>query len=118
MPTTHDCKIYSEIRPEDEIFMQNDSTINGIADIFKVLGDRTRMRIVFTLLLGEKNVCTIADLIQSTHSNTSHQLKVLKDNRVVDYRKQGKEVVYFLADHHIRLLVETCIEHVNHTDCD
>lgn len=118
MEYDHVCKIDEQSTERERNFLSDEATVCGIADSFKVLGDRTRMKIVFALLYGEKNVCTIAALIGSTHSNTSHQLKVLKDNRVVDYKKNGKEVCYFLADHHIKELIQISLVHFNHDHCE
>lgn len=108
----HNCNEHANVQSEDIAHMDDESTMFDMAATFKVLGDRTRMKILFALLSGEKNVCTISELIASTHSNTSHQLKILKDNRLVDYKKIGKEVFYFLADHHIKTLMQVAIEHV------
>lgn len=88
-------------------------TLDYVADTFKVLGDRTRVRILAALLTGEKNVCTIAALLAMTHSAVSHQLAVLKQARLVRYEKQGKNVIYALNDEHIVSILSMAIDHIN-----
>ena len=86
--------------------------IQPLADVFKVLGDPTRLRILHTLMMGELCVCELADRIQMKQSAISHQLRVLRDARLVQFRKDGKVVWYSLADDHVFTLLATGLEHV------
>lgn len=114
----HDCSKNTAATEQDRFFLNdNDEAISAVADLFKLLGDRTRIKILFTLTSGAKNVCTIASLINSTHSATSHQMRILKDNRLVKFNKVGKEVFYSLDDHHVAELLQTTLQHTSHIDC-
>ena len=83
-----------------------------LADLFKVFGDTTRMRILFSLFESEMCVCAIAELLSMTQSAISHQLKVLKDYNLVGSRREGKTVYYYLADDHVRTIVGQGFEHL------
>ena len=76
-----------------------------LADLFKIFGDTTRMRILYALSESEMCVCAIAENLGMTQSAISHQLKVLKDNNLVGSRRAGKTIYYFLADDHVRLII-------------
>ncbi|QSQ07750.1 Transcriptional repressor SmtB [Koleobacter methoxysyntrophicus] len=89
-------------------------TISRLADIFKVLGDPTRMRIIDALSHRELCVCDIAELLNMTPSAISHQLRILRNTRLVKYRKEGKSVFYSLDDDHIMQLFRQGLEHINH----
>lgn len=76
-----------------------------LADLFKIFGDTTRMRILYALFESEMCVCAIAEYLGMTQSAISHQLRVLKDNNLVCSRRQGKTIYYSLADEHVRLII-------------
>ena len=84
-----------------------------LADFFKILGDSTRVSILFALDGGDMCVCDIAAALGLTKSAVSHQLKLLRQNGLVKYRKQGKNVFYCLADDHVKDIIEKAIEHIN-----
>lgn len=86
--------------------------ICDLADLFKVFGDTTRMRIMYALLSGELCVCEISEKLCMTSSAISHQLKVLKQNNLVANRREGKTIYYFLADDHVRTIVSMGAEHL------
>jgi len=92
--------------------MKPGETILRLAETFKVLGDPTRMKIIFALSLEELCVCDIANLLGTTKSAVSHQLRVLRNMRLVKYRKDGKMVYYSLDDGHINHLIEEGLRHV------
>lgn len=92
--------------------MKPDETILRVSEIFKALGDPTRMKITFALSLEELCVCDIANLLGTTKSAVSHQLRVLRNMRLVKYRKEGKRVYYSLDDKHINNLFEEGLRHV------
>lgn len=83
-----------------------------LADTFKVLGDPTRSKIIFALSLEELCVCDIASLLGTTKSAISHQLRVLRNMRVVSFRKEGKIAYYSLNDTHIKNLFSEALNHV------
>lgn len=82
------------------------------ADFFRVLGDSTRMRILFALDKSELCVCDLACLLSMTKSAISHQLRVLRETSLVRTRKSGKNVFYSLADDHVRDIIEKAFEHI------
>ncbi len=84
-----------------------------LSELFKVLGDATRLRILFTLLKSEMCVCDIVELLDVTQSAVSHQLRVLKQARLVKYRREGKSVIYSIADEHVKTIIAMAIEHVS-----
>ena len=83
-----------------------------LADLFKLFGDTTRMRILFSLFESEMCVCAIAELLGMTQSAISHQLKVLKKSKLVDCRRDGKTIYYFLADNHVRTIIGQGFDHL------
>ena len=83
-----------------------------LSDFFKVLGDSTRLGILFAIDEEPMCVCDIAATLGMTKSAVSHQLKVLRQNRLVKYRKVGKNVFYELSDDHVRDVIEKALEHI------
>ncbi|MCL6087096.1 MAG: metalloregulator ArsR/SmtB family transcription factor [Actinobacteria bacterium] len=92
--------------------MKSEAIINHLSETFKVLGDATRVKILFALLIQELCVCEIADLLETTKSAISHQLRILRNTRLVKYRKEGKMVFYSLDDNHITNLFAEGLKHV------
>lgn len=90
----------------------NDEEIFDLAELFKVFGDSTRMKIINALMMEELCVCDIAEITNSTPSAISHQLRVLKQAKLVKYRKEGKSVFYSLDDDHVREIFEKGREHI------
>ncbi len=84
-----------------------------MTDLFKILGDPTRMKIILALSKNELCVCDLAAVIDSTISAVSHQLRLLRNARLVKYRKDGKMVYYSIEDQHINQLILIANEHVN-----
>lgn len=83
-----------------------------LSDFFKVLGDSTRLGILFAIDGASMCVCDIASTLGMTKSAVSHQLKILRQNRLVKYRKVGKNVFYELSDEHVRDIIEKAREHI------
>ena len=83
-----------------------------LADLFKVFGDTTRMRILYALIESEMCVCAIVEYLAMTQSAVSHQLKVLKDNHLVHARREGKTIYYALADDHVRTIIGQGYDHL------
>ncbi len=92
--------------------MPSDDLLFDIAEVFKVLGDTTRMKIISALQEAELCVGDISEITNSTQSAISHQLRVLKQAKLVKYRKDGKEVYYSLDDDHITTLYEIAKKHI------
>lgn len=89
-----------------------DEIICDLADLFKVFGDTTRARILFALFESELCVCAIANLLSMTQSAISHQLRILKDAKLVGNRRDGKTIYYFLSDNHVRTIIEQGFSHL------
>jgi DNA-binding transcriptional ArsR family regulator len=98
-------KVQSSMPPEESLY--------DLAELFKVFGDSTRIRILYALSASEMCVCDIAALLGMTQSAISHQLRVLKQSRLVKYRKEGKVVYYSLADDHINQIFDQGLEHIS-----
>ena len=94
--------------------MPDENTFNNLADLFKLIGDTTRCRILFALDENEMCVCDIANVLSMTKSAVSHQLATLRGSGVVRCRKSGKEVYYTLDDDHIVKLFEIGLQHIKH----
>lgn len=92
--------------------MPSDEVLYDLAELFKVFGDSTRIKILYALFEAELCVCDIAQLLSLTQSAVSHQLRVLKTNKLVTFRKEGKTVFYSLADDHVRSILGQGMEHV------
>lgn len=98
-------KIVNEKMPEEE-------ELYDLAELFKVFGDSTRIRILFVLFEAEVCVCDLAEHLHMTQSAVSHQLKILKQNKLVKSRREGKSIFYSLADSHVRTIINQGLEHI------
>lgn len=92
--------------------MPDDKRLYDLADLFRLFGDATRIRILYALSEAELCVCAISELLGMSQSAISHQLKVLKDGNLVACRREGKTVFYFLADDHVRRIIDQGYEHI------
>ena len=92
--------------------MISEDNLYNLADLFKVFGDPTRIRILHTLSTQELCVCDIADTLGMTQSAISHQLRILKQIHLVKYRREGKTIYYSLADDHVYTILAQGLEHV------
>jgi ArsR family transcriptional regulator len=91
-----------------------EETVYEMADIFRMLGEPSRLKIVLALMQGECCVYHLVEAVGGTQSGVSHQLRVLKDNKIVKSRRAGQSVFYSIADAHIVQMIEVAI---THTDC-
>ena len=98
-------KIVNETLPEE-------TELYDLAELFKVFGDSTRIRILFVLFEAEVCVCDLAKALNMTQSAISHQLRILKQNKLVKSRREGKSVFYSLADDHVRSIIAQGREHI------
>ena len=87
-------------------------SIMNLSETFKSLGDGTRLKVVFALFEEELCVCDLASLIGVSVSAISHQLRILRNNRLVKYRKEGKMVYYSLDDNHIKQIISEAQKHI------
>lgn len=97
--------VWKKDMPEDDI-------LYDLADLYKIFGDSTRIKIMYLLLKSEMCVCDIADVLNMNQSAISHQLRVLKQNKLVKNRREGKSVIYSLADQHVMSILNQGMEHV------
>ena len=93
--------------------MPNEDTLYDLTELFRIFGDSTRIRILYVLFESEMCVCDIARLLNMTQSAISHQLRVLKQSKLVDYRKDGKTVFYSLADDHVKTIIGQGLDHIS-----
>lgn len=92
--------------------MPDESVLSDTAELLKVFGDPTRIRIIFVLTQSEMCVCDIASLLGMTQSAISHQLRILKQARLVKARRSGKTIFYSLCDDHVQKILQYAMEHV------
>ena len=92
--------------------MPDEDDLYDLAEIFKVFGESTRIKIRYVLFESEMCVCDIAQLLNMNQSAISHQLKILKQSRLVKSRREGKAVFYSLADGHVRTIINQGLEHI------
>lgn len=92
--------------------MPGEDTLYRLTGLFKVFGEPTRIKILYVLSQGETCVCDIAQILNMTQSAISHQLRILKENRLVKFRKEGKTVFYSLDDQHIFTILNQGLEHI------
>lgn len=108
-----DCNvIHEDIVNEVKKNMPEEENLYDLAELFKVFGDTTRVKILYALFASEMCVCDIATLLNMTQSAISHQLRVLKQARLVKYRKDGKVVYYSLDDEHIKNIFNQGLQHI------
>ena len=92
--------------------MPDEEILYDLAELFKVFGDSTRIKILYVLFESEMCVCDIAQLLNMNQSAISHQLRVLKQSQLVKFRREGKTVFYSLADGHVRTILSQGMEHL------
>lgn len=110
-----DCNIIHQDLVNDTITkMENEEVLNRLAEFFKILGDTTRVKILYALDKNELCVCDIANILKMTKSSISHQLGTLRRSGIVKCHRKGKEVFYMLDDEHVREVFEVGIEHIKH----
>lgn len=107
--------IHDEVVDQVRQIMPNEDELYILSDLYKSLGDQTRLKILFALSSNDMCVCDIAALLDMSQSAISHQLRVLRAARLVKYTKQGKVVYYSLDDNHVNEIFKQGLEHVAHT---
>ena len=89
-----------------------DELLYDLADVFKIFGDSTRLKILFALFGGEMCVCDIAESLDMSQSAISHQLRVLKQSKLVKFRRDGKSILYSLDDAHVSTIIAQGLNHI------
>ena len=106
------CEIHEDKIKQVSEHMPDEDELYDLAELFKVFGDSTRIRILFVLFEAEVCVCDLAAALSMTQSAISHQLRILKQNKLVKCRREGKSVFYSLADDHVRSIIAQGREHI------
>lgn len=104
--------IHNELLQKVDGKVPDEEEISDLSDLFKVFGDSTRLKILFVLFESEVCVCDLAEILNMTQSAISHQLKVLKQSKLVTNRREGKSIFYSLADDHVRSIIAQGREHI------
>ena len=107
-----DCQIHPDRLDIVNSGMPEEEELYDLAELFKVFGDSTRIKILYVLFAAELCVYDIARLLGMTQSAVSHQLRILKNNKLVKYRREGKTVFYSLDDDHVRSILQLGMEHL------
>lgn len=120
MPDSHEAietcsctTIHDDIIQKVRAVMPQEETLYDLAELYKAFGDTTRIKILCALFEAEMCVCDIAALLNMTQSAISHQLRVLKQSRLVKHRKDGKVVYYSLDDSHIKSIFDQGLLHIS-----
>lgn len=92
--------------------LPGEAELYELSELYKVFGDPTRLRILYVLFESDMCVCDLALLLQMGQSAVSHHLRVLKQAKLVTFRRDGKAVIYALADDHVRRILDQGMEHV------
>lgn len=106
------CQVHEDVVKAVTDQMPDEDQLYDLAEVFKVFGDSTRIKILYVLFEAEMCVCDIAQLLNMTQSAISHQLRILKQNRLVKNRRDGKSVFYSLADSHVKTIISQGMEHI------
>jgi len=110
--TVYDPAFHRDLQQRVMETMPEETQLYDLAELFKIFGDSTRIRILFVLFEAEVCVCDLAQVLNMTQSAVSHQLKILKQNRLVKSRREGKSIFYSLADDHVRTIIAQGQEHI------
>ena len=108
-----DCEVlHADVVDKVRPHMPKDPLLHGLSNIFKIMGDTTRLRILWALDQNEMCVCDLAVLLNMTKSAISHQLRLLRDANLVRFHREGKNVFYSLDDNHVKDIFEKAVEHI------
>ena len=107
-----DYEIHTDVLKKVSESLPAEEKLYDLAELFKIFGDTTRIRILFVLLEEEMCVCDLAEALNMTSSAVSHQLKILKTSSLVKSRREGKSVFYSLADGHVKTIISQGMQHI------
>lgn len=105
-------EIHAELIKQVNDMLPEESRLYDLAELFKTFGDSTRIRILFVLFEAEVCVCDIAETLHMTQSAISHQLRILKQSKLIKNRREGKSIFYSLADEHVKTIIAQGMEHI------
>ncbi len=111
-PCCEESMVHQDVVEQVRGLLPKDEILYDLAELFKIFGDSTRVKILYALLESELCVCDIAKLMEVTQSAVSHQLRVLKSSKLVKFRREGKTVYYALADEHVIRILSQGMEHI------
>ena len=97
---------------EVQALLPGGDTLTRLADLFKVFSDTTRIKILYSLMSGERRVADIAETVGATQSAVSHQLRILKNAKLIKSRREGKQIIYSLSDDHVKTIIDQGLEHI------
>lgn len=112
IPCCEEDLLHPDVVEQVRELLPPDETLYDLAELFKIFGDSTRVKILYALLESELCVCDLAKLMEVTQSAVSHQLRVLKSSKLVKFRREGKTVYYSLADQHVVRILSQGMEHI------
>ena len=104
--------VHEDIVAKVEKEMPDDEILFDLAELFKIFGDSTRIKILYLLFESEMCVCDIADLLGTSQSAVSHQLRTLKQSHLVKFRRDGRNILYSLADDHVYTMLNQGMSHI------
>ncbi|MCD7921403.1 MAG: metalloregulator ArsR/SmtB family transcription factor [Clostridiales bacterium] len=105
-------EVHEELLEKVKAGMPEETELYDLAELFKIFSDSTRIRILFVLFEAEVCVCDLANMLHMTQSAVSHQLRILKQSKLVKNRREGKSVFYSLADDHVRTIIAQGLDHI------
>lgn len=108
----HVCEVHNDIVESVTKTMPSDDELYDLAELFKVFGDSTRIKMLYVLFEQELCVCDLAESLSMTQSAISHQLKILKQAKLVTGKRDGRQMIYSLADTHVRTIIAQGMEHI------
>lgn len=109
----HPCSEHEAAVRELTARLPSENRLDMLEELFKIFGDSTRIKILYVLHEGELCVCDIAAVLSMTQSAVSHQLRILRHNRLIKSRRNGKNIYYSLADEHVHTIISMGIEHID-----
>lgn len=112
MPNCEYMHVHGDLVDKVNENMPDEEILYDLAELYKVFGDSTRIKILYVLFESEMCVCDIAQVLNMTPSAISHQLIVLKNSQLIKFRREGKSIFYSLADNHVRTILDQGIEHI------
>ena len=112
LPRCEETQIHPDAVERVRGLLPQDEVLYDLAELFKIFGDSTRVKILYALLESELCVCDIAKLMEVSQSAVSHQLRVLKGSKLLKFRREGKTVYYSLADQHVMSILSQGMEHI------
>ncbi len=113
VPECGEIGTHSELIEKVNADMPEEEILYDLAELYKVFGDSTRIKILYVLFESEVCVCDIASVLNMSASAISHQLRVLKQARLIKYRREGKTVFYSLSDDHVKTILAQGMEHIS-----